>query len=605
MGRHASIDGRRRRIAAWPIVLAVVVLLLVGLSITYVLIVNPDKKAAACTGNTVLPVTASPGSSRAITNAANAFNATNPIARSACISVSVTTLNGEQAVTALADGWKNVSTPAPALWIIDSAAQVAAVDASAPAMTAGHPNTPLATSPLVLAVRAVPGSAVTWSGLASGSVPLVLTLPDPRTNRASGYALETLVAASAGRTGQVVNASAVAGATILLQRLARAAPVSPSTTNTALSELSAGTSGFTAVPVIESELAEFNASNQHPLTAIYPSGPTAGDEVMAIPLTAAWVSKTMSDAAAAFDNFLGSAKGTAILTADNLRTDGRPAKAAGVDPTTAVTSLADADISVRAALATAWKAAQDTAPPAGEPTTPTPTPTPTKSTSAAPVKTTPPTITPPATAPSTKVTPTTTAPPGPAITFVLDASGSMNTPDGNQQRIMWMQAAVKADIGQSPTNLFGLWSFSTADGANGYTKLVSVGALTDKVDGATRAATLGSAIAGLTPGGDSWTYGAIKAAYGDAVNAAIDGRPNRVIVLTDGADTTPNLTRALLLADIAALAAQNRNVVLDIVGLSTDVNATAMTEIAQSGGGTFTSVTNLSTLQSTLLGLTG
>ena len=95
MGRHASADGRRR-IAAWPIVLAVVVLLLVGLTITYVLIVSPDRKTAACTGNTVLPVTASPGAGRSISDAATAFNATNPIARSTCVSVSVSTMPARQ-----------------------------------------------------------------------------------------------------------------------------------------------------------------------------------------------------------------------------------------------------------------------------------------------------------------------------------------------------------------------------------------------------------------------------------------------------------------------------------------------------------------------------
>jgi len=98
--------------------------------------------------------------------------------------------------------------------------------------------------------------------------------------------------------------------------------------------------------------------------------------------------------------------------------------------------------------------------------------------------------------------------------------------------------------------------------------------------------------------------GAIQAAYADAVGSAVAGRPNRVIVLTDGLDTTPNLTRATLLGSIGALAAQNKNVVLDVVGLSTDVNAAAMTEIAQAGGGTFTSVTDLSTLQANLLRLT-
>ncbi|QNK83373.1 VWA domain-containing protein [Nakamurella sp. PAMC28650] len=628
MGRHASADARRRRIAAWPIILAVVVLLLVGLTITYVLIVSPDRKSAACTGNTVLEVTASPGAGRAVSDAASAFDATNPVARSTCVSVSVSTLPGGQAAAALAGGWKNVATPAPALWVVDSAADLAAVDASNPAMTAGHPSTGLAASPVVLAVRAAPSGPLSWGNLANGSVPLVLAVPDPTTNRASRYALQSLVAASATGPVQTVGTAAVAGSAALLQRLAVAAPESPATTNAALAQLSAGTGGFTAVPVVESELAAYNAANQPALTALYPSGATAGDQVMPVPLTATWVTDAMSDAAAAFDSFLSSAKGTAILTADNLRTAGAPAKAPGVDPTIRVVELPDAGVPVRAALEAAWEGARLAAGPVvttvGAPsstpigssgsgtsgpgstsapsTTPAPTATatttnpPTTTTTTSPARTTP-TSTP-------KTTPTTAAPPGPAVTFVLDASGSMDTVQGNLQRIMWMQAGVNEDILRHPAGLFGLWSFSTAGGPTGYTKLVPVGALGEQVNGTVRSTALSAAVNALTPGGNSWTYGAIQAAYADAVGSAVAGRPNRVIVLTDGLDTTPNLTRATLLGSIGALAAQNKNVVLDVVGLSTDVNAAAMTEIAQAGGGTFTSVTDLSTLQANLLRLT-
>jgi hypothetical protein len=618
MGRHASADGRRR-IAAWPIVLVVVVLLLVGVTVAYVVIVTPDNRTAACTGSTVLPVTVSPGSSRAVTHAAIAFNATHPIARSTCVSVSVSTLRGAAAAGALAAGWKNAAPPAPALWIVDSAADVAAVDADHPAMTAGHQNTALATSPVVVAVRAAPPTSVSWKGLADGSVPLVITMPDPAINRASSYALESMVSASADTPGEAVAAAAVTGSTNLLRRLAAAAPDPPTTTEAALTELSAGSGGFTAVPVVESELAAYNASHNPALTALYPSGPTAGDEMMAVPLTSTWVTDAMSDAAAAFDAFLSGAKGTAILTNDHLRTVGTPAKAAGIDTRTKVVSLPDATVTVRTDLESAWETALNRAPPTGN--GPAPATDPTSPVTSSPVTSTPGSATPPSTTPITatanptslpkvlprkitKVTPTAAPAPGPAVTFVLDTSGSMGTIQGNLQRIRWMQSAVNADIQRSPKDLFGLWSFSTQSGSNGYSKLVPVGALTEQLNGTPRATTLTAAVNGLTPGGDSWTYGTIQAAYSDAVSTAVAGRPNRVIVVTDSLDTTPNLTRVTLLSAMGSLAAQHKNVVLDIVGLSTDVNSVAMTEIAQAGGGSFRSVTDLSGLQSTLLGLT-
>ena len=176
----------------------------------------------------------------------------------------------------------------------------------------------------------------------------------------------------------------------------------------------------------------------------------------------------------------------------------------------------------------------------------------------------------------------------------------MNTVEDGQQRITWMQNAVYGDLAQAPTNWFGAWSFSTEDGPSGYSELVPTGALTDQVNGTTRSAAITSAVKGLTPGGDSWTYAAIQAAYTSAVNSAVAGRPNRLIVITDGADSSPGLSRATLIANITALAAQGKNVALDIIGLSTDVNGDAMTEISAAGGGTFTALNNLADLQSTL-----
>ncbi|SDP11892.1 von Willebrand factor type A domain-containing protein [Nakamurella panacisegetis] len=625
MGRHANAESRRR-VAAWPIVVAVAVLLVAGLTTAYFVIIDPGKKTAACTGSTVLPVTASPGAAKAVTDAAAAFNATAPVARSTCVSVSVTTTDGAEAAAALASGWTGQSTPAPGLWVVDTTSDVKLVDASRSAMTAGHTNTPLGTSPVVLAVRAAPSTAVSWSSLADGTSSLVLAVPDPKANRASVDALESLVAASNGRTTAIDDA-AVTGASSTLQRLAGASTGAPDTTAAALAGLAAGTGGYTAVPVLESQLGSYNATSSTPLTAVYPTGPTAGDEIIPIPLTATWVTNAMSDAAAAFDGFLSDAKGLAVLAADHLRTSAASTTVPGVDLTTKVIALPDAPAQTRTALQSAWAAASGSTSPSADPspssatlpvssapaTAPTVTTTPTPAQTSTPTKT--PNTTAPATtrttptktAPTTKPTPTvktTPAAAGPAVTLVLDTSGSMDTVQGNQQRITWMQSAVNAVIGASPSDQFGLWSFSTDDGSSGYTKRVPLGPLTDSIAGGTRAAAITSAVNALTPGGDSWTYGAIKAAYADAVDSAVAGRPNRVVVVTDGQDTTPGLSRAALIADVSALAAQNKNVVLDIVGLSADVSADAMSQVAAAGGGKYTQLTDLSTLKSTLSGLT-
>lgn len=646
MGRHASEDRRRRRPAAWLVIVVVAALVVAGLTVGYFIILNKDKgTTAGCTGSTVLPVTAAPGSANAVSDAAVAFNATKPVARSTCVSVSVTAMPGAAAAAALAGGWQHQQSPAPGLWVVDSAADVATLDAANSAMTAGHTNSDLATSPVVLAMAKAPAASVgSWQDVAGGRTGPVVAVPDPATNRASAYALES-IAASGPVGGGGIDAAAVAAATPALLTLARSVPTPPTTTTAALAELAAGTSTFTAVPVVESDLAAFNAANSATLVASYPSGPTAGDDVLAVPITAGWVSDAMSDAAAAFDAYLGDPAGLAIIAKDGLRAAGTPSTPAnGVDPSTKVNRLPDTSTQVRQALFQAWSSARSAAPPStvdsadpspsvssttaapptttvstgstsststtststgttttsstatsstSRSTTPTPTTRPTTSTTST-------TRTTPRTTPATSTTPQSA---GPAVTLVLDTSGSMNTVQGGQQRISWMQSAVNSGVQKNPADSVGLWAFSTHEGSSGYAQKVPLGPLTESLGGATRASQLTSTVNGLTTGGNSWTYGAIRAAFTDAVASAVPGRPNRVVVLTDGADTTPGLSRDALKSAIAGLVAQNRGVTLDIIALSNEVNAQALTEIATSGGGTFTEVDNLADLQSVLLPL--
>ena len=360
MGRHASED-RSRRVAAWPIIVVVAALVLAGLAVGYFVILHNSQKAAACSGSTVLPVAASPGAARAVNEAATAFNATTPVARSTCVTVTVNTVSGSVAEAALAAGWKDQKTPAPGLWVVDSAADVAALDASNSAMTAGHTTGNLATSPVVLAMaKPAASGTVTWKGLAAGSAGgPVLAVPSPDVNRASNYALQSLVAAA--NSTSTVEAAAVTAAAPLFARLATAVPSPPATTTAALTDLAGGTAGFTAVPVVESDLADFNAAHPPGLTAVYPTGATAGDEIMPVPLTAPWVTDAMSDAAAAFDAFLGDPQGIAIFTADNLRTTSAPPKAPGVDLATPVTPLPDAPVRRSAGHQHPWASALVTA----------------------------------------------------------------------------------------------------------------------------------------------------------------------------------------------------------------------------------------------------
>ncbi len=407
MGRHASVD-RRRRVAAWPIIVVVAVLVLAGLFVGYRVILHDSQQSAACSGSTVLPVVASPGAAPSVQDAAVAFDATTPVARSTCVTVTVDPVAGPAAGAALAAGWKGQRTPAPGLWVVDSAPDLAALDASNPAMTAGHGNSSLATSPVVLAVRVAPSGSVSWKSVATGTAAgVVPALPAPDGNRATNYALQSIVAADGSTT--TVSPQAVTASIPVFGRLAAQVPNPPATTAAALSELALGHAAYTAVPVVESDLAAYNTAHPPGLTAVYPTGPTAGDALMAVPLTANWVTAAMSDAAAAFDAFLGSAKGTAIFTANALRTGSPPPQVAGVDLSNPVTQLAGAAPPTRKLIDAAWATAVAAA--GASPAT-TAKPTASLPTSNGPTSNAPASTAPPATTPL-RSTPTPTPRPGP------------------------------------------------------------------------------------------------------------------------------------------------------------------------------------------------
>jgi len=359
--RHSS-EGGRRGVAPWIIVTAVAVLVFAVGTTGYLMIVGNDEEAASatCGSQVELSVVAAPGAADAITAAATAFDATNPVARSACVSTTVSALPNAETVAALTTGWQQSTVQAPGMWVADSAGDLAALESTYSALTAGRDTRPMATSPVVLAVRTDDAAAVTAAGLSWQTLPaatgpngsvilpsgehLVLALPDPTTNRGTSAALQSVVAA---RTGGTVDAAGVSAAAADLAALAGAAPAvapvatepavnppasptpstagqQPATTQEALAQLAAGTSAFTAVPVVESDLVAFTATTPG-LTGISPSGAAVGDTVYAVPLTAAWVNPTLEDASALFLAYLRGPGGDQAFTDNGFVVAGAPA----------------------------------------------------------------------------------------------------------------------------------------------------------------------------------------------------------------------------------------------------------------------------------------
>lgn len=372
-GQRHSAGGRRWSVAPWIIVTVVSLVVVAGLATAWFLITGRDDSARpACTGSVVLPVAASPGAAPALQEAARRFDATGPTARSTCVTTAVTTQAGAQVAQSLLTGWTNGPGDAPAVWVVDDSADLATVEASQSGLTAGRSTQPAATSPVVLAVR--PADAATFAGrgwtdlLADPAVAGRIALPDPRTNRATGYALQSMLAAPGGTDPAAVTTAAVTAAGPALQTLAAGTATGVATTADALDELAAGGAGFTAVPITEADLAAYNSGRgaQAALVAVYPTGPTAGDEIQPVALSASWVTPTLKEAGGALLAYLRSADGQAALADQHLRVNGGAAAstassasrsstdpATGVDRSVTVVALPDAGPDVTTALAQA------------------------------------------------------------------------------------------------------------------------------------------------------------------------------------------------------------------------------------------------------------
>ncbi len=351
--RHGSGTGGRR-IAPWIVVTIVAVVLVTGAATAYLLITRDSQDATTCSKQVVLPIVAAPGAAPAVRDAAAAFDATSPVARSACVTTEVTERPSPATATALAGGWIAQSGPAPALWFPDSAADLSTLESADSAMTAGRNTAPTAVSPVVLAVRTedadtIKAANLQWKDLptavgpnGSASLPnsrkLILALPDPTTNRATSYALQSVLA---GITSTPIDPAVVSANAAQLAGLDDGGPVvAPSTTSDALDDLASGGAGFTAVPVVESDMTQLGQNRG--LSVVVLGGGTVGDQVFGVPITASWVDPTLDEAAGTFLAYLRGPEGSKVFVENGLQ-----AGAGGG------TDLADAGPDVASALAAA------------------------------------------------------------------------------------------------------------------------------------------------------------------------------------------------------------------------------------------------------------
>lgn len=618
MGRH-SRPGRRRSLAPWVIITAAVVAMVAAVTTVFLVAVNRRPAVAYCTGTVVLHVAASPAAGPAVSAAATAYDATRPVARSTCVATTVRVDDGAATVKALIGGWRNRPTPGPALWVADSPADVAAVQTAVPALVAGRSRKPVATSPVVLAARTADATALAGLGWSFEDPPgrpggrtFSVAFPDPAANPTSVRGLEAVLAAA--RPAAADPLAAVTGAQVTqLAGSVRLPPVTadptagtapadttsadttsagtaPAGTAAALTALRDGSAGFTAVPVTEAAVAQLDQGGAAAVTAVYPDGPTVIMQLLPTPLAGAWVDQTATAAAAGFTSYLAGPAGRQILADAGLRVPGTaPAQApSGIEASRPVTGLADAGPDVRTALARAYaqrfpapSTATRSSRSGGAPTSTVPaistSSVPSTSTSTAPS---------PSTLPSISSAP---AVPGTRVTFLIDSSAEMAVTEGGQSRSAAVGVALAQAFAAVPGAAAGLWTVSGADGSTGFTPRVSTGALTAQ----SRATAIPQTLADQPSTGNCWLYAAIQAAYLDPGTLPVGGAgpdspgrsATRLVVITASSDATPGLSRASVIAAVASAA--GNGVELDIIGIGTDVNAQALSDIAQAGLGNY------------------
>lgn len=578
MGNHRGGKGARGISKGPLIALGLVVVIVVGVFGWFQLADRIEDQGAAAAGacvegDSVLTVAADPDIAADIRTLADRFTATSPVIRDHCISVTVTPVDSGEVRDALIAGpdgaWDDkLLGPRPALWIPSSSQWVRQVP---PAVVNGEAR-PLAASPVVLAVRAefenaLTTAAVEWKDLPSlqtgrGSLAtlglsewgsLGLALPVGSGSGSTELAVEAVAASVAGDSAGPVTAeqagstqvtSALTGLALGYQALPGA---KPATTREALTLLAdaddPSTEGIHAVPVTEQQV--YRALREAPgsdVTTFVPKGATPVADHPAAILSGPAVDETQSRAAAQFTEFLREPEQGQVLADAGFRVEGlgRPDDTALTFPGFP-TTLLPADSAAAEAMMGVIRN------------------------------------------PVTERT----------STILLDVSSSMGAGEGATSRLTNTTAALAAQVSRSPdASSLGLWEYSTnLDGTRPYTTVVATGPLSAGgfIEGSRRQA-LGARLAKAVPAAGTATYTSLEAAYKSAVAGYTPGRTNSVLLLTDGANDDGSLTRADLLASLAAAGDPSKPVRIDVVTIGQNSDLNTLQAVADRTGGSLEKV---------------
>jgi Ca-activated chloride channel family protein len=562
----------------------VVVLVLAG-AVAHVLAGGPGRAMlSTCSGPPLTVTVATPsGLFPALDRLAKAWTAEHPEHGGRCLAATASRKESGQLAAALSPGWDpardgtrpDVWVPESSLWL-----SVAGVRPEAAAMLPPDP-TSIATSPVVMALRAPvaqalgwPQQALTWQQVIGAFVTpgswaklghpewanLRVGMLEPSASTA-GLAAVIAILDQSG-TGTMTDAQLVA-ALGFTQALGAVVP-DPSQFFAAQSDQN---SPIAAFPVLETDVAAYDRSNPNRLVPVYPSNaPLVADYPYTV-LNSSWVDGDIREAAGEFLDYLRGNAGQDAFGVAGLRGPDRNIRDAAALPQelgfpAAVPAPRDnPNAATLSGMITQWTALERQS----------------------------------------------------NVLVALDTSGSMALPipGTNLTRLQLMQQTASAGFGllTNQSNI-ALWEFSASRAGPGeYRQLVPFGPSTGNLGPVTRQQAMLAAVAGLHANSDTPLYDTIYAGFKEMQKYWQPNSTNAVLMITDGTNDLPEgggLTLSQLLSRLTSEQQADRPVQVISIAVGPEADAGALQQISQATGGrTFLAKDPAAAVQTLVLAFAG
>lgn len=560
MSRHRALRAKvKRGIAKWP-VLVVVLVVLLGLSwlaLSWaggVLDRRSQALAQNCSeGESVLRVAVTPSVAGVVRDVAQEYSRTRPVVYDHCIAIEVISADSSAVLEGLTTTWDETKLgKRPHAWLPDSTLWANRLTALNAKLVGSAPKS-VGTSPVLLAApeAAAPvledfrwsdlPEVTDWERFGQPWGRFSVAMPDPSANTASALAIQSALAGGKGPvTAESLGSDATKSA--LTKLAATVPPEVPATTRDALARLgdsaTVNAAGFSATPVSEVDLFRHNTGKDAPSKPLVGVLPAGPAPVADFPYVALGGTE------------VGEAEERAAQAFRDFTTE--PAQQA---------ILARGGLRVESTQdrpapspGVAWSPVTENLVPADATTT--------QQISSA-------------WASADRG--------GQVVTVLADVSTSM------KPRLDKVKAALRGQVDRSVSGSFGLWTFARdLDGSKPYRQLVGTGPVGEKRDALRRS------IDGMKTADGSQLYTALAACYEAAHDGFVAGRVNRVVVITDSTSDGG--------LDLEGLKSQlhGTDLAISFIAIGGDVDKAALTDIAQTTGGSVSVVEDVDGVEAAL-----